>query len=256
MRKILTAVALFTIVLPAGITITPAAADASRADIAVAAKASPGFDVPYSWRSDTTKGAPDDAAGYDPINMVIVAKDGVTPAAIVGTLIGGEGRTAWYSVDIGTNALRDRCISAQDAAVQPKDKKQSEQNFSWRTVTCTSWRLLSSKSITNHVRGYLQKATGAWFLAVSQEHFCLVGKHGITPWHCITKNGYDNGRGQLIANLEAALAGEYEMSVTYSKPGEYYKAGEVPQKPLGYRAEYDGRVAIVTIAPQACAPIC
>ena len=255
MRRIALVYSFLAVMLPCGIAATSVAADPAGAAPAVAVK-SPGFDLPYSWHSDTTKGAPDDATGYDPINVVVVPKDGIKPAAILGTLIGGKGRAPWYSVDIGRNFVRNRCISAQDAAVQPRDPKQSKQDFSWRTVKCTSWKLLSRKSITNHVRGYIQKATGAWFLAVSREHFCLVGKHGLTPWHCITKDGYDSGRDELIADLEASVAGEYQMTVTFSKPGKFYQAGEVPQKPLGYRAEYDGRVAIVTIQPPPCAPVC
>ena len=248
--------ALIVILLPAGIAIASGAPRSAQAATALAAISSPGFDRPDSWHSDTTKGAPDDAKGYDPINVVIVPKDGVTAGAIVATLIGGDDRAPWYSVGIGRNFARGRCISAQDAAVQPKDPQQSRQDFSWRTVKCTSWKLLSSKTVTNHLRGYIQKATSAWFLAVSREHFCWVGKHGTTPWHCITKDGYDSGRDEFISDLQASVAGEYQMSVKYSNPGEYYKAGEVPQKPLGYRAEYDGRVAIVTIAPLPCAPIC
>lgn len=258
MRRIPVRLAVFfsLILLPVSIVIAPTATGSAGAAVVAPAKASPGFDLPYSWKSRTTADGPDSTKGYDPINMIIVPH-GIPPAAIVAALADGGSDTLWHSVDIGRNPFRDRCISAQDAAVQPRDAKQTEQDFSWRTVKCTSPKLISSSSITNHARGYIQKATGAWFLAVSLEHFCLIGKHGITPWHCITKNGYDSGRDELVANLEADLPmANYNITVTYSTPGKYYKAGSVPQKPLGYQAGYDGRVAIVTIKPLPCAPIC
>jgi hypothetical protein len=136
--------------------------------------------------------------------MIIVAR-GISLGLVVAALKDDGSKTLWHSVDIGRNPLRDRCISGQDAAVQPRDSRRSEQDFSWRTVKCTSPKLILSRDITNHARGYIQKATGAWFLSVSLEHFCLIGKHGITPWHCITKNGYDAGRDELISDQRKSV---------------------------------------------------
>jgi hypothetical protein len=256
MLRIKAATVISAIVLSAGLALTPTAAGPAGAAVASATKSSPPFDLPYSWKSYTAAGVPDDASGYDPINVVIVAA-GIPEAAVLAGLDDGGSKTSWHAVGIGKNPLRDQCISAQDAAIEPKSDKRADQSFSWRTVKCTSPQLILSRDITNHIRGYVQKGTGAWFLSASLEHFCLIGAHGITPWHCITKNGYDEGRDQLIADLRADMPiANYDMTITYSKPGKYYKAGSVPQHPLDYHVGYDGRVAIVTIKNLACAPIC
>lgn len=96
--------------------------------------------------------------------------------------------------------------------------------------------------VTNHARVYPQNATGAWFVAASEESVCVVDK---LPWHCITENGYDQGRDDLAAQLKAMPG--YQVSVRYEQE---YRAGKVPQEPDGYRVPFDGRVAVVTIAPK------
>jgi hypothetical protein len=208
------------------------------------------FEEPYSWHSETVKGAPASAAGWDPINVVIVPGDRQPSAAAdnddILTALRKEKGVYWDEVGIGTNFLIGNCISGQDADVQHGREQAVSQNFSWRTVTCHSPKLLEEDAITNHVRVYVQHATGAWFLAVSEEHFCKIKNgNGTKAWHCITENGYDQGRDALVAELKK-LPG-YDVSVRWEQE---YAQGAVPEHPLGYHTPYDGRVAVVTITPK------
>jgi hypothetical protein len=204
-----------------------------------------------SWRSYTTGDSP--LPGWDPINMVIVREGyaadvaALTPDAVAAAL--RDKGAPWNPSGIGSGVLaafKGNCVSEQDAAVQPGDTTRSAQDFSWRRVGsgCLSWKLVTRGATTNHVRGYVQQDTGAWFLAVSQEQFCFVGKFGITPWHCITPDGYNEGRLQLVDDLKR-LPG-YEVDVTYVHE---YPPGSPPfasKDPLG-RPSFDDLVAVVTI---------
>jgi hypothetical protein len=228
-------------------TLAPAQATIDKSNSAGTSTVSAGFNQPYSWRAYTKPGAPKDAEGWDPINAVIVLKDTALSAAEnekdILAALNKEKHVSWTSVGIGVNIAAGNCISPEKAAVQPGDPKQTVQDFSWRTVTCHNPALGIPSDVTNHLRGYIQQGTGAWFLAVSKEHACFIGK-GIQfrYWHCITKNGYNEGRDELVSELKG-LPG-YAVTISDAKE---YDAGQVPQHPKGYHTPYDGQVAIITL---------
>jgi hypothetical protein len=232
---------------PAGAVVRTGRSVAATGRMSAASSGDLGFDTPDSWASRTLPGAPTEAAGFDPINVVIefgeTQQSAVQANVAILSALRKEDGVFWNEVGIGTNSLKDTCISEQDASVQPGSKAAARQDFSWRTVTCLSPELILPTAVTNHARVYIQKATGAWFLAVSEEHACII-KNGESHkgWHCITETGYNSGRDELIAELEK-LPG-YDVSVKYVQE---YTAGEVPEHPLGYHTPYDGQVAVVTI---------
>ncbi len=205
-----------------------------------------------AWRSYTLPSSP--LPGWDPINMVILREGytvdaaSITDESLASAL--SDNNAPWFTTGIGSgigDAVRGRCVSQQNAAVQSGDPTRSKQDFSWRRVSpeiCLNPKLIEDVT-TNHVRGYIQKATGAWFLAVSQEQFCKIkdgdDKRG---WHCITPDGYNEGRLQLADDLEN-LPG-YSVDVTYVHE---YPAGSPPfadKDPLGH-PKFNDLVAVVTI---------
>jgi hypothetical protein len=211
--------------------------NATYLDVQVTYALVPDYALAFDWKSTTVASSP--VQGWDPLNMIIIpeGKTNITQGQLAAAM-------SWSSVGIGRDLSKNKCMSEQDAAVQPGNARRSPQDFSWRGVTggCKNPALYLPKIIRNHARGYYQRRSGAWFLAVSEEKPCLVRGH---LWHCITPTGYDRGRDQLVAVLKK-LAG-YSVRVTYVQA---YPPGEPPESrsdPFG-PTPYDGRVAVITIA--------
>lgn len=107
----------------------------------------------------------------------------------------------------------------------------------------------------NHLRGWKQAQTGAWFLAVSEEHG--------PPWaHHIDSNGFNKGRDDLAAKVNGTVTaplGRYNY-VSFRtteetvpgcapsptpKPPSLYCAGTGSGNTDG--VPYDGKVIILTV---------
>jgi len=90
------------------------------------------FEQPYSWDSKTVAGSP--VPGWDPINVVIVRAPS-TQLTSDELLTALQTRTPWHAVSVGTGVggaiFHNRCISEQDAAVDPGDSRFSPPSFNY-----------------------------------------------------------------------------------------------------------------------------
>lgn len=210
------------------------------------------FALPFDWQAKTTPGSP--TPGYDPLNVVIAAHDATLGHRQLEQLLHDD-FLAWTEVTTGSDLLVDACISEQDAAVHPGSTVRAAEDFNWRRdpTGCNLAFLTDTKYGHNHVRGYLQTAA-AWFLGVSEEHFCHIPSGPLTGWHCIDPDGFNLGRDHLLndfAILKAVDPGKFDYSVSYLQA---YAAGTPPQgsvyprsDPPSTQPSYDGVVAVVTV---------
>ncbi len=105
----------------------------------------------------------------------------------------------------------------------------------------------------NHLRGWKQNQTGAWFLAVSEEE-------NITTGHRIAPNGFNDGRDYLasqVSNKDFHYIGRYYFRTRVERipgcppspnppPGSYYCAGTGTGNVNG--RPYDGKIVLLTVS--------
>jgi hypothetical protein len=237
-RRWLVLLALFAVIVAGSAGRTPAVHAAAD------------FQAPYDWKATTVATSP--VSGYDPLNVVIIPRGGVSESQLASDLY--EHSLVWQDVGIGTDVpgaiFGGKCISEEDAAVQPGNSTRKKQDFSWRRLNlgCSDPSLVTTGNTRNHARGYYQSGSNAWFVTASDEQFCHLADG--TAWHCIVPNGFNTGRNGLVNDLLilASVDSDYSVQLTYMQA---YDAGTPPQAdPLG-SVSYDGAIAVVTISKQS-----
>ncbi len=218
------------------------------------ALAAPAFDPPPDWLAHSVAGAT--VASVDPLNVVLSAQSDTTIAAGWLPLLGHLG---WSSVRIGSSALgllEGKCIDPENASVQTKGT-YVEQPVSLRADGCANIAEPGTPGGPkhNHARGWLQAKTGAWFLAVSEEHVCVVSSFPFYD-HCIDSNGFNQGREDLKAQTlrEAKALGWQVMTEGVSCPTTVTAPGcvsfEYTTRAAGKGSggvAYDDQVLVVTL---------
>lgn len=155
----------------------------------------PLYESPLDWDVHTVAASVEQ--GTEPLNFILASGSTVSMPELVTALAG----SSWLAVGIGTgieaDLLDDDCISAETASVDAANANE-DQSVSLRVNGCSGIVDFTE----NHARAYPQ-ASGAWFVAVAKEYPCLVAAW--PPWwHCIAGDGYDTGRDEFLAAVQAA----------------------------------------------------
>jgi hypothetical protein len=188
--------------------------------------------TPAYWNVDALADSP--SPGSEPLNVII------TTNLPMNTLVAGlpktrnaeQGLATWHSAPLGVGL--SGCISEERATIEgaPVTVGRDAQALSLRLglLQGCDGVLLDGES---HVRGWKSdtrstakddsgRTIETWYLAVSQEHVCIVDDGGTPkPWHCILpqgftgtlpgisgkiftapEGGYNQGRDQFVANLK------------------------------------------------------
>jgi len=186
------------------------------------------FHAPGSWLGKNTK----QHNSFEPLNVVISAR---SDRRVVND-------PTYYLAVLGfTN-----CFGGQNVIA---NVGQGYQNQAWelRDGGCSEVPFGG-----NHLRGWKQQATGAWFLAVSEEGGCA-------PWGChiINPNGFNQGRDDFAskASVDRYAFGLYKFHATIERSptcppgpprnGALYCAGRGAGNTDG--RPYDGQVVILTV---------
>jgi hypothetical protein len=215
---------------------------------------SPAFDPPPDWLIHSTSGAT--VASSDPLNVILSSQSDTTIAAAWLPLLKPLG---WSSVGIGTSALgllEGKCIDPENASVETKGT-YVEQSVSLRADGCANIADPGNPGGAkhNHARGWLQAETGAWFMAVSEEHVCAVDSFPFYD-HCIDSNGFDQGREDLRTETlnEAKALGWQVMAEGVACPATVTAPGcvsfEYATRAAGTGSggvAYDDQVLVVTL---------
>jgi hypothetical protein len=158
--------------------------------------------APYSWKTRPDPGG----VGSDPLNVILSANSDSSFGGLASMLRLFQ----WQFVQTGFDPNLDHgiCISGQQAAVD--GSTYAEQDFGMRPYACENVLTPGDPGGPdhNHLRGWDQTATGATFLAVSEEHVCTT-----YPGHCIDPTGFDQGREDLkVQILQLAKLFGYEIT--------------------------------------------
>jgi hypothetical protein len=188
--------------------------------------------TPAYWNVDALADSP--SPGSEPINVILTTNLGMDAIvdALPRTRQPEQGLLTWGPVPIGVGLKG--CISEELARIdgEPAHAGRDRQALSLRLggVFGCEGVLADGES---HARGWKSEtrsrakdAAGrtieTWYLALSQEHVCLVDINGTPkPWHCILPQGfvgsvpgingkkftakaggYDQGRDHFVANLK------------------------------------------------------
>ncbi len=172
---------------------------------------------------------------YEPLNVVISARsDSRVKADPYGFFY-----TAGFSDCFGGQIVR-----------ADVDGANKDQAFEYRDGGC-----VEAFTGGNHLRGWKQGQTGAWFLAVSEEH-------GPPTNHVIDANGFNKGRDDFAAKVNGTItrpAGRYTVYRFHTteeivpgcppspnpRPPSLYCAGTGRGNTNG--VPYDGKVVILTV---------
>ena len=214
-------------------------------------EAGPEYLVPPDWNARV-----DDA--LDPLNVILSANSEVSMMQLSRMLEDGD--PPWREVQIGTTIVDGRCINEVRAAVQPGGS-YAPQSLSMRPFGCSArlFDVRRGREEQNHFRAWPQDVAGtegvrqAWFLAVSEEHFCL---DGFSPTHCIDPDGFDEGRRDLVSQImELAAADGMEVHAggvcPEPTPAEGCLSVLEGLRPFGENQDgvgFDGRVAVIRFA--------
>ncbi|CAD6888119.1 unnamed protein product [Tilletia laevis] len=100
---------------------------------------------------------------------------------------------------------------------------------------------LESLAGGNHIRGYLQSGTNAWFLAVSTEE-------NVTKKHKIIPNGYDIGRDDMVQRSQSEPDGITDFFFQKWKTTVTYTTDLLPANHISnHDIALDGKTAILTV---------
>jgi hypothetical protein len=188
--------------------------------------------TPAYWNVDALADSP--SPGSEPLNVILttnVPMDTIV-AGLPKTRNPEQGLATWKSAPLGVGLAG--CISEERATIDgaPATVGHDAQTLSLRLglLQGCDGVLLDGES---HARGWKsqKRSTGkddagrtieTWYLALSQEHVCIVDDNGTPkPWHCILpqgfsgtlpgisgkiftapEGGYNQGRDQFVANLK------------------------------------------------------
>lgn len=207
--------------------------DSGTAGVAEAAQTEAPELTPSYWNVDALADSP--SPGSEPINVIIttnLAMDDIVQALPRTRDPAQQGLLTWGPVPVGVGLKG--CISEERARIdgEPTATGRDAQTLSLRLGGVFGCEGVLSDG-ESHARGWKSEARSkakdadgktleTWYLALSQEHVCLVDINGSTkPWHCILPEhfkgtvpgingkrftaepgGYDQGRDHFVANLQ------------------------------------------------------
>jgi hypothetical protein len=149
----------------------------------------PDYLQPPDWNAHK-----DDA--LDPLNLIISGNSDITIDEFKEML--NQGDPSWEEVFSGFAFVNGECINPVQASVNAGSPAVTQQ-FAMRPLGCSPPHFFSRRQespLQNHFRAWPQNASGAWFLAVSEEHFCPPHIA-----HCIDSNGFNKGRFDLVEQV-------------------------------------------------------
>jgi len=149
----------------------------------------------------------------DPLNLIISGNSDTTIDEFKEML--NQGDPSWEEVFPGDAIVNGECINAVEASVNA-GSPAVDQQFAMRPEGCSPRRLFHIKEgglLQDHFRAWPQNASGAWFLAVSEEHFCPF-TFPPRAAHCIDSDGFNKGRFDLV-NQIVDIATQRGMAITF-----------------------------------------